>query len=108
MAEVRFESFRVQDWISFHEYCEEVFGFPDFYGKNMDAWIDCMSSLEEEGMTKFLIRPDEMLQIEFTRAEEFRTRLPQMFGAFVDCSAFVNQQYIESGRGPALSIVFAN
>jgi hypothetical protein len=72
----------------------------------MDAWIDCMSSLDEEGMTKFLIEPDEMLQIEVTRTEEFRTKLPEIFGAFVDCSAFVNQNYIESGRGPALSIIF--
>ena len=108
MASIRFESSGVQDWNSFHEYCKEVFGFFDGYGKNMNAWIDCMSSLDEEGMTKFLIKPDEMLHIEFTKTEEFRERLPEIFDAFVDCSAFVNQRYIESGRGPALSLVFVN
>lgn len=86
----------------------EVFGFPDFYGKNMDAWIDCMSSLDEEGMTRFLIKPDEMLQIEITETEAFRTRLREIFDAFVDCSAFVNQRYTDSGRTPALSLVFVN
>ncbi|MBK9162967.1 MAG: barstar family protein [Acidobacteria bacterium] len=108
MAAVRFESSNVQDWKSFHEYCMEVFGFPDFYGKNMDAWIDCMSSLDEEGMTRFLIKPDEMLQIEITETEAFRTRLREIFDAFVDCSAFVNQRYTDSGRTPALSLVFVN
>lgn len=108
MASIKFESSRAQDWNTFHEYCVEVFGFFDGYGRNMDAWVDCMSSLDEEGMTNFLIDKDEMLQVEFTDTEEFRTRLPEIFEAFVDCSAFVNQRYIESGRGPALSLVFVN
>jgi RNAse (barnase) inhibitor barstar len=108
MASVRFESSTVQDWKSFHEYCKEIFGFPDFYGANMNAWIDCMSSLDEEGMTRFLIASDEMLQIEFTNTEAFQDRLPEVFDAIVDCTAFVNQRYIESGRTAALSFVFVN
>lgn len=40
MATVRLPTERITDWESFHEVCREVFGFPDFYGMNMDAWID--------------------------------------------------------------------
>ena len=31
------------DWESFHTVSAEVFGFPEFYGRNMNAWIDCLS-----------------------------------------------------------------
>jgi RNAse (barnase) inhibitor barstar len=31
---------------SFHEAFASALGFPSWYGRNMDAWIDCMSSRE--------------------------------------------------------------
>ena len=39
----RVDGSRIHDWASFNR----TFAFPDFYGRNMDAWIDCMSSLDE-------------------------------------------------------------
>ncbi|MGE0657544.1 MAG: barstar family protein [Pyrinomonadaceae bacterium] len=98
----------VHDWPSFHNYCKNVFGFFEGYGMNMDAWIDCMSSLDEGGMTKFLLGPNEMLHVEFTDTENFRKRVPEIFESFIDCSAFVNQRYAEMGRIPALSLLFVN
>ena len=37
---------RINDWDSFHTIFAEAFGFPGFYGRNMDAWIDCLTSLD--------------------------------------------------------------
>ena len=37
---------RISDWESFHEVFSEVLGFPSFYGRNMDAWIDCLTSAD--------------------------------------------------------------
>lgn len=34
-------------WESFHDVFAETLGFPAFYGRNMDAWIDCMTSADE-------------------------------------------------------------
>ena len=31
---------RIHDWNSFHDEFATVFGFPDFYGRNMNAWIE--------------------------------------------------------------------
>jgi RNAse (barnase) inhibitor barstar len=44
---------KITDWDSFHDLFAEVFGFPGFYGRNMNAWNDCMTYLAvpEEGMT---------------------------------------------------------
>jgi hypothetical protein len=43
---------------------------------NMDAWIDCMSCLDEDaGMTRFHLVENEMLHIERTETEDFKSRL---------------------------------
>ena len=39
---IRFASGELCDWASFHDASAEKFGFPDYYGRNRDAWIDCM------------------------------------------------------------------
>lgn len=106
MAFVRLNSEQISDWASFHLVCKEAFGFPDFYGKNMNAWIDCMSYLsEDDGMTKFTLTKDEMLHIEITDTKNFSSRLPEIFDAIVECSAFVNNRYIEAGEIPRISLI---
>lgn len=43
----------------------EIFGFPDFYGKNLAALIDCLSDLrafrDEEPMTRYSLNDEECL-----------------------------------------------
>jgi len=37
---------KITDWPSFHDVFHETLGFPKFYGRNMNAWIDCMTSID--------------------------------------------------------------
>jgi hypothetical protein len=54
MATVRLDASLITDWNSFHTTCRETFGFPEFYGMNMNAWIDCLTYLDEgDGMSQF-------------------------------------------------------
>ena len=107
MARVRLSADKITDWQSFHQTCKETMGFPDFHGMNMDAWIDCMSYLDEDaGMTRFLLSAGEALHIEITETESFKSRLPEILDALIECSAFVNQRYIEVGTLPPISLVF--
>ncbi len=107
MATARLNTESISDWQSFHELCREVFGFPDFYGMNMDAWIDCLTYLDEDdGMSRFHLAEDEMLHIEVTDTESFNSRLPEIFDALVECSACVNKRYLAAGKRPVLSLVF--
>ena len=39
---VEIDTARITDWGTFHDVFAEAFGFPDFCGRNMDAWIDCI------------------------------------------------------------------
>jgi RNAse (barnase) inhibitor barstar len=106
MATLRLPTERITDWQSFHEVCQEVFGFPDFYGMNMDAWIDCMSYLYEDvGMTRVLLAEGEKMNIEIEAAEDFKARLPEVFSALRECSSFVNERYAQAGETPVLSLI---
>jgi hypothetical protein len=40
---VRIDTRLITDWASFHDVFARSFGFPDYYGRNMDAWNDCMT-----------------------------------------------------------------
>ena len=106
MATARLATQSISNWHSFHEVCKQAFGFPNFYGENMNAWIDCLTYLYEgDGMSRFHLSEGETLIIEIPEAESFSSRQPEIFKALVDCIAFVNRRYLESGRQPALLLV---
>ena len=39
---------QISDWDSFHDQCAKDLGFPEFYGRNINAWIDCLT-YEDDG-----------------------------------------------------------
>ena len=106
MPSVTLDGTRITDWKAFHAECQAVFGFPDFYGRNMDAWIDCLSGLRDsDGMTKFTLLPDDMLRIEVLHTESLRRKTPEILEALEECAAEVNERCIESGQKPPLSLL---
>ena len=54
-------------------------------------------------MTRFNLAEGEMLHIEVSATEIFNRRVPEILDALVECSALVNQRYIE-GWGSACLI----
>ncbi len=105
---VRFETTAICDWKSFHAAFARVMGFPDFYGANMDAWIDCMSDLRDPqyGMTSIHVGADELLELEVVDSGDFISRQPEQFSALVECTAFINRvRFLDEGRPPVISLV---
>lgn len=99
---VRINGAQITDWQSFHAQCQQAFGFPDFYGCNMNAWIDCFSDLYDPnaGMTSFTLVRGEILTLVLNHAEAFRQRCPEQYMALLECAAFVNARYlVEAGQG---------
>ena len=92
MTKVFVDTTEITDWPSFHRVFSQIFGFPAFYGNNMDASIDCLSHLDEPeaAMTILHVGPGETLAIELGAVISFRTRCPDLFEALLDACAFVN------------------
>ena len=99
---------KISDWSSFHEEFARVFGFPDFYGKNMDAWIDCMTSLDapDDGMSNVHCEPGAVLTLELENVKSFASRCPELYEALIECSAFVNWRRLEVGESSVLALSF--
>lgn len=100
---------QIRDHETFHTVCQHVLGFPHFYGRNMDAWIDCLSYLDEEaaGMSHFALTAEEHLTIELPGASALQERAPAVFRDLIECTAFVNERYVKRGRRAPIALVFS-
>jgi hypothetical protein len=105
---VKLDTRQITDWDTFHEAFAAAFGFPDFYGRNMNAWIDCMTSLDdpEAGMSSVHPPPGGIVTLQLEFVDEFARRLPEQYSAVVECAAFVNWRRIETGGPPVLALSF--
>ena len=90
---------RISDWRSFHEEFANAFGFPAFYGKNMNAWIDCMTDVDDPvaGMSTIHCDRGSVLVLELLNVKTFRQRYPELYEAVIDGVAFVNWRRLEIG-----------
>ena len=104
----RIDAARIHDWESFHEEFNRVFGFPSFYGRNMDAWIDCMTSLDcpEDDMTSIHASPGGVIGLEVDNASQLKRDHRDLYDALIECAAFVNWRRIEKGLPPVLALSF--
>jgi hypothetical protein len=101
---------RIHDWNSFHDEFSAVFGFPDFYGRNMNAWIDCMTSLDEpeHRMSRIHAEKGKVLTLQLENVASFRERYPDLYSAIIEDAAFVNWRRLEVGEPAVLAISFRN
>lgn len=94
---------------SFHEYFAEQFGFPDFYGHNMDAWIDCMTYIDEpeSGMvTKNFIKQGESVTLHIDHVGFLKNNNREAYDDLIECSAFVNYRVVANGGKPLIYLSF--
>ncbi len=101
---------RISDWESFHDVFAEALGFPSYYGRNMNAWIDCLTSADDAGGD--LVGADvvagsgDVLTLQIENAADFAQRCPEQYEALIECSAFVNWRRVEVGERPILALSF--
>lgn len=98
----------ISDWDSFHDEFDRVFAFPAFYGRNMDAWIDCMSSLDtpDDGLTGIHVEPGKVLGLALEAAASLKERCPEIYEALIECAAFVNWRRVEGGESVVIALSF--
>lgn len=78
---VRVDADLITDWPTFHKVFSDIFGFPGFYGCNMDAWIDCLSCLDDPSaeMSSVHVQPGQPLSLVIDNAQSFKQRCPEQF-----------------------------
>jgi hypothetical protein len=106
MAKVKLDGAQITDWDAFHSACQREFGFPDYYGRNMDAWVDCLSYLrDEEGMSKFHLAENEVLDIEIVHSAQLKQNQPEILDELTFCIEAINDRYADYGEKPALKLL---
>jgi hypothetical protein len=110
MPIVRVPTAEIFDWPTFHDVFARVLGFPGFYGRNMDAWIDCLTCADEDdsGMVNVAVPEGDVLTLLLEDATSFAARCPEQYTAVVECAAFVNWRRIERDEPlrPILALAF--
>jgi hypothetical protein len=98
---------KIVDWKTFHDVFDEALGFPGYYGRNMDAWIDCFTYADdpESGMVANSVANGDLLILSIVEAAEFKQRCREQFDALIDCAAFVNFRRREAGASPVLALL---
>ena len=72
----------------------------------MDAWVDCLSYLrDDENMTQFRLKPNEVLDIVVQDAEAMKAQVPDLLEEITFCIAGINERYEDYGEKPALKLV---
>ena len=104
--EVLIDGRNLSSWESFHEVFAREFSFFAGYGRNMNAWIDCMSSLDEvDGLANFALQDDEGVSLQIFNFEDFSRTSADIATALVECIAFVNRRYQEWNSRTRIAIV---
>lgn len=105
MATVELNGAAIKDFTSFHAACRAAFGFPDTYTDTMDAWVDCLSYLrDDDGMTKFRLKPNEVLDIVIKDAAAMQAAAPDILEEVAYCIGGINERYEDYGEKPALKL----
>ncbi|WP_429253124.1 barstar family protein [Paraburkholderia sp. GAS333] len=107
MATIFVDSTEITDWPSFHSVFAQALGFPAFYGRNMDASIDCLSYLDVPAaeMTTVHVSLNETLAIQVGAVDSFRTRCPQQSNQAFSSDESANRTCVShfSPQSPALN-----
>jgi hypothetical protein len=87
---------------AFHAESRAAFGFPASYSNSIDAWVDCLSYLrDEENMTRFRLKPNEVLEVVITDAAKMPADLLE---EITYCVGGINERYEDYGEKPALKL----
>ena len=104
---VSIDAARISDDATFHEVFAEALGFPAWYGRNFDAWIDLMTHLDQDHATTGLYVPEgDVVTLQIEKVEGFRTRLPELYATLIDSAAFVNWRRLDVGETAYLCLSF--
>jgi hypothetical protein len=100
---------QILDWPSFHDVFAKAMGFPRFYGRNLDAFVDCMRSLDtpNDGLSSVKVESGGLVTLDLGAGQAFRERCPDQYAAVVEISAWINAERLDRfGEPPLIALAF--
>ncbi len=88
---------KISDISDLHDKLDDELGFPDFYGRNIHALIDCLQSMRfpEEGMSRVVLGNEEVLMLELIN---FSNANMVIINSLLVAVETVNQRELDRGR----------
>lgn len=74
----------------FHDAARRAFGFPDYYGANFAAWIDCLGDLD--------VPHDGGVAIQIRRFDSFVRADPRLAQMLLDSFESISRRFLVTGR----------
>lgn len=103
---VRIDARRFTSETELHRALNEALGFPSFYGNNMSALIDCLTSLDNPGagMSRVQVFPGEVLLLVLENVDSLNRAQAAQTRALLDAVSYVNLRRLESSAPPVLAV----
>ncbi|NLR56919.1 barnase inhibitor [Chitinophaga polysaccharea] len=101
MKKIQLDFRKITSIEHFHSEMKSIMGFPDFYGANVNALIDCLSSMRypDEGMSKITLSLTEILLIEVIGLSQSNVVILNNLLVAIEN---VNNRELSRGRTPSI------
>lgn len=107
MAVVSIPVADIIDWPTFDDVFARFLRFPESYGRNANAFIDCLGDIARGLDVPPFLKEGETLTIDLDDVSRFRDRCPDQFAAIVDWVGWVNEQCLYEERPARLILAFS-
>ncbi|HKD26654.1 MAG TPA: hypothetical protein VKC66_12235 [Xanthobacteraceae bacterium] len=71
----------------------------------MNAWIDCMTYLDDTANCEVVVAEGGLVVIRIDSAAAFAAQCREQYEATLECAAFVNHRRVEAGQLPILALM---
>lgn len=108
MKTIEIDASQITDWNSFHRVFKEKFGFPNFYGENMSAWIDCMTYIDDPdaGMSTTHVVKGDTLLLKLVNTQNFLSEQKEILDTLLEVCAEVNMRKVQEKSETTLAVAY--
>jgi hypothetical protein len=108
MALIDVPTDEIDDWQSFHDVMARALRFPAYYGRNGNAFIDCLRDIADGRDAPQTLASGETLTINLGDSRAFRARCPEQFEALAEWTAMVNGDSVEDGGSRRIALAITD
>jgi Barstar (barnase inhibitor) len=105
---IRIDARRLKDAAALHTTLGDAFGFFEGYGKNLDALVDCLTSLDNSkaALSRAQVFPGQIVLLVIEHTQGLNPAAAAQVKSLTDVVAFVNWRRWENKQPPILALAY--